>query len=1010
MDFEEEENQDWASEVVGLGRGKEDTPAIGFLPVDLDNEFEIMLAPAHTSKPAPSTWQDQLSDLSSSSIASSKPPANAKEDDELMQVKPAHKPMLMSSALKAGTVSKPISCPKPATEFEAQILALLEDTDEQEDSDSDGESLYEPSSKGPKSGEKSAETPTFPSGKTMDFQGLEAGKENSARKKPEKSLESTRKTDDFASKPPSYPAAMLPSQQPAIPTTARFAMSKPSNPGNAVKPAIIGVSSSKGSREPSEVTSFQAEEVVSVGAAPPNVPKQRPSPFPPSKQPTEASVYVPSVSSTNPPPTEPIHPTIPAKTSALMGLMMREVVIAAPPSAPALNSSFRRHRFLREDRSSIPEGLLEKMADDALATFPPPVEAEIGTGTRPKHRKTESNPPPELKEEREEVKEKPTIPRLALDQLKSAAPKIRQVLGPSEEEKQTVALPSTESATKPSSLQPKPIQDHQSELIPATLSSQSIPSTSSLSTSSEPPSQPVKPAPLVKPSNPVQFQLHNKLSSKAQGKPTQPEPSPDRPRRLSNEFEEDAMGEAKEWLAFSANPDLNDSEESEGDDEFSISAKGSVRLKVTAEKQFTSNVKEDSTRPTLESVQLEKEKEAKGKEKKGKRVDLKTRKMIAEAKLGENTATSAVPKQAAPPVKPIVEKVPKPAVPRPVLEAIAKPEVSKKEDSKSQVLGVGKQVKKEEKKVNWLEQDDGIELVIEDDMGPPIAPVSTATSNTFFSKPPPAPSQPPVQEDEWDKATALAIEERSKPKEQLLTSLITHNEVWPVFEHMDIRTYREPQQKVEPPRVSWMSKCFRAAPVELEDNLKDQRDRIYALLHVTFNDSPLHLQVLMSLWKFLTRTKEDCPRYGHHWDRLGFQGADPATDLRSMGIFGLLQLLFFACYLPEETDTILTYSRQSGCNFPFAAVSLNITKMTIEALREGKLNKLIVKCGEAYRTVLFTQVDFFYASVFVRWFELYRKRELTVADIGFLNKDILTEVKSNPDRLFRSIQRIYKQA
>ena len=924
MDFEEEENQDWASEVVGLGAGKEGTPASGFLPVDLDNEFEIMLAPAHSSKPAASTWQDQLSDLSSSSIASSKP----KEDDELMRVKPAHKPMLMSSALKPGTASKPISA--PATEFEAQILALLEDTDEQEDSDSDGESLYEPSSKGLKSGQKSAETPTFPSGKTMDFQGFEAGKENSARKIPEKSLESTRKTADFASKQPSYPAAM--------PTTARFAIGKPSDPENAVKPAIIGVSSSKGSIEPSEVTSFQAEEVVS---APPNIPKQRPSPFP-SKHPTEASVFVPSVSS-NPP---PIHPALPAKTSALMGLMMREVVIAAPPSAPALNSSFRRHRFLREDRSSVPEGLLEKMADDALATFPPPVEAEIPTVTRPKHRKTESNPPPELKEEREEVKEKPNIPRLALDQLKSAAPKVRQVLGPSEAEKQT---PSMDSTPKP-----KPIQDLQSEPIPATLSSHSIPSTSSLSTSSEPPSQPVKPAPLVKPSNPVQFQLHNKLSSKAQGKPTQPDPSPDRPRRLSNEFEEDAMGEAKEWLAFSANPDLNDSEESEGDDEFSISAKGSVRLKVTAEKQFTSSVKEDSTRPTLESVELEKEKEAKGKEKKGKRVDLKTRKMIAEAKLGENSATSAVPKQAAPPVKAIVEEVPKPAAARPVLQAVAKPEVSKKEDSKSQVLGAGKQAGKEEKKGNWLEQDDGIELVIEDDMGPPIAPVSTTASSTFFSKPPPAPSKPPVQDDEWDKATALALEERSKPKEQLVTSLITHNEVWPVFEHMDIRTYREPQQKVELQRVSWMSRCFRAAPVELEDNLKDQRDRIYALLHVTFNDSPLHLQVLMSVWKFLTRTKEDCPRYGHHWDRLGFQGADPATDLRSMGIFGLLQLLFFVCYLPEEADAILTYSRQSGCNFPFAAVSLNITKMTIEALREDKLNKLIVKCGEAYRTVFFT--------------------------------------------------------
>jgi len=55
-------------------------------------------------------------------------------------------------------------------------------------------------------------------------------------------------------------------------------------------------------------------------------------------------------------------------------------------------------------------------------------------------------------------------------------------------------------------------------------------------------------------------------------------------------------------------------------------------------------------------------------------------------------------------------------------------------------------------------------------------------------------------------------------------------------------------------------------------------------------------------------------------------------------------------------------------------------------------------------------VDFFYASVFLKWFELYKKRGLTVADIGFLNKEIFTDVKSNPERLFRSIRRVYKQA
>ena len=908
MEFEEEGKEDWTGGRVRLGAGMEGDPAIGFLPVDLDNEFEIVLGPALQSKPPPSSWQDQLSDLSSSSVAS----VPVKDEDELMQVKT--KPLLMNSSVKAGV--KQTSGSKP-TEFEAQILALLEDTDEQEDSDSDGELLYEPSNKA-----STGETPTFPSGKEINFQAFEAGKENSARQKPEKALESTLKTADFfLSKPPSQSPVILASKQSAVTQLP------------ADKPADLFRPSPK------------AVEVALKGTT------AKPAPIAPniSGNQTEAATFRPvevsqfpsaEVSLSKP----PYKPSVPATTSALMGLMVREVVKATPPSAPALNRSFRRHRFMREDRSSVPEELLEKMADEALAAFP--VEAEVGV--RPGHRKTESNPPPNLREVREEVKERPTIPRLALDQLKPPMEsKIKPVLVQSE-----VSKPQTQLDTnvKPP---PEPVKP---PAEPTPLSSySSVPSTSSLSTSSEPPVKSVAP----KPSNPVQFQLHNKLSAKAQGKPAQPDPSPDRPRRLSNEFEEDAMGEAKEWLAFSANPELNDSEESEGDDEFSISAKGSVRLKVTAEKQFSSYVREESAGPTLQSVQLEKEKEAKGKEKKGKRVDLKTRKMMAEARLGEKQdnpppVPKLIPEAAKPAVpKLLPEAVSKPVAPRPmsearpvpVSEAVARPVPEKKEDRKAEKAG-----KREESKMDWLDQDGDIDLVIEDDIGPPIAPAST-TSNSYSI---PRPSLPAAQEDEWSKATALALEERSKPKEQLVTPLITHSQVWPVFEQMDIRTYREPPRKEEPQRVSWMSRCFRAAPVELEDNLKDQRDRIYALLHVAFNESPLHLQVLMSVWKFLTRSKEDCARLGHHWDRLGFQGADPATDLRSMGIFGLLQLLFLACYLPKEAEEILAYSRESGCNFPFAAVSLNMTKVTIEALREGKLNKLIISCGEAYRTVLAT--------------------------------------------------------
>lgn len=33
------------------------------------------------------------------------------------------------------------------------------------------------------------------------------------------------------------------------------------------------------------------------------------------------------------------------------------------------------------------------------------------------------------------------------------------------------------------------------------------------------------------------------------------------------------------------------------------------------------------------------------------------------------------------------------------------------------------------------------------------------------------------------------------------------------------------------------------------------------------------------------------PRFGPHWESVGFQGDDPATDLRGYGMLGLLQML-----------------------------------------------------------------------------------------------------------------------
>ena len=101
----------------------------------------------------------------------------------------------------------------------------------------------------------------------------------------------------------------------------------------------------------------------------------------------------------------------------------------------------------------------------------------------------------------------------------------------------------------------------------------------------------------------------------------------------------------------------------------------------------------------------------------------------------------------------------------------------------------------------------------------------------------------------------------------------------------------------------------------------------------------------------MTGHKTDCPRYGAHWDEIGFQGTDPATDLRGMGVFGLLQLLYFCSNFNEEAKMVLATAQQPRCCFPFAGVSLNITKIVVESLREQCLNEYINKWRNVFDSV-----------------------------------------------------------
>jgi hypothetical protein len=74
------------------------------------------------------------------------------------------------------------------------------------------------------------------------------------------------------------------------------------------------------------------------------------------------------------------------------------------------------------------------------------------------------------------------------------------------------------------------------------------------------------------------------------------------------------------------------------------------------------------------------------------------------------------------------------------------------------------------------------------------------------------------------------------------------------------------------------------------------------------------------------------------WGQVGFQGTDPSTDFRGMGILGLTQLLYMSQHRTNEAREILLESNHPRRYYPFAATGINITAFVMEMLRDHRMH------------------------------------------------------------------------
>ncbi|NXS70558.1 ELMD3 protein, partial [Pandion haliaetus] len=205
---------------------------------------------------------------------------------------------------------------------------------------------------------------------------------------------------------------------------------------------------------------------------------------------------------------------------------------------------------------------------------------------------------------------------------------------------------------------------------------------------------------------------------------------------------------------------------------------------------------------------------------------------------------------------------------------------------------------------------------------------------------------------------------------------------------------------------------FLFGPPRLQPQLQGERELALAMAQCGLDDNErVHMRILQTIYKKLTHSRLGCPRYGTHWEELGFQGADPGTDLRGTGMLGLMQMLYFVMDsqtlpLAQEIFRLSQHETQASVimlillqNFPFCIMSVNITRIVIQALREERLSR---ECNRRQQVI--AVLNDLYAAAFLQLYRVWKWQHKTVVDSGFLLKELESSTKKKPKQLLKSLE------
>eukprot|EP00658_Telonema_sp_P-2_P048927 TRINITY_DN37212_c0_g1_i1.p1 TRINITY_DN37212_c0_g1~~TRINITY_DN37212_c0_g1_i1.p1 ORF type:complete len:350 (+),score=76.80 TRINITY_DN37212_c0_g1_i1:139-1188(+) len=223
-------------------------------------------------------------------------------------------------------------------------------------------------------------------------------------------------------------------------------------------------------------------------------------------------------------------------------------------------------------------------------------------------------------------------------------------------------------------------------------------------------------------------------------------------------------------------------------------------------------------------------------------------------------------------------------------------------------------------------------------------------------------------------------------------------------------------QPTRPPDgfLARMASCF--AP-SLEAGLIGERNHFFALAKLKYSDSAkddLHLSMLRTVFTVMTNTPMadtvmTVGRKGPHWQDIGFQQNDPATDIRGTGMLGVLQFV----WLVTEYPGVARFVHQASCiaergvhhmsQFPPVCTGFEFTKMTLEAMRDGTLIRRANACGQVWLPTF----ELFGAGL-LKFGTAWKRDRLSIKEYLGAKTEVMEFCKSNPDRAIQEFHQAAK--